>query len=67
MGRTETEKTFRVVFTDGRRKARLSLRRRAYRRWNRGDVITFTRDGLIIATFKASTVARIEAADVSDA
>ena len=55
---TET-KTFRVVFTDGRRKARI-VEAESVSTLFRGDVITFSRANLIIATFKSSTVERIE-------
>ena len=39
--RTTETKTFRVVFTDGRRKARI-VEAECVSTMNRGDVITFT-------------------------
>ena len=59
--RTETEQTYRVVFTDGRRKPAGSSKRRAVSTLDRGDQIIFTRGTpSSIAQCQSRTVERIE-------
>ena len=64
MGRTETEQTYRVVFTDGRLRPRI-VEAESVSTMNRGAVITFSRGDLVIATFRAAAVERIEGTEDS--